>query len=79
MISAALIGIGLMLLWDRLYLRIAGMFGLLSLAIIFHAIYNLLVSQKGLAAWIGYVIPLTATAAYLRFRPKQRFSPPPGF
>ena len=78
-INGALIGIGLMLLWDRLYIRIAGMFGLLSLAVIFHAVYNLLVSQAGLAAWIGYVIPLTATAGYLRFRSKQRFGPPPGF
>ena len=70
-INGALIGIGLLLLWDQMYLRVAGMFGLLAVGITFHAIYNVLVSQKGPAAWVGYVIPLVATGGYLIFRPKQ--------
>ena len=42
---------------------------ILSLAMIFHALYNLLVSQPGLSSVIGYVLPLaTAGVLYLPFR-----------
>lgn len=54
----AIVSIGLFYLWDRIWLRAAGTIGLLSLAITFHGIYNILVSQSGTAAWIGYLIPV---------------------
>ena len=43
--------------------------GGLSLAMIFHALYNLLVSEPGASSVIGYALPLlTAAALYLLYR-----------
>ena len=43
--------------------------GGLSLAMIFHALYNLLVSAPGVSMWIGYLLPLlTAAALFLLYR-----------
>lgn len=43
--------------------------GSLSLAMIFHALYNLLVSTPGASTVIGYLLPpLTAAALYLLYR-----------
>ncbi len=53
-----LIAIGLMFLWNRLWLRVAGTIGLLVISMTYHGIYNILVSQTGTAAMIGYMIPL---------------------
>ena len=45
------------------------MVGGLALAMIFHALYNLLVSEPGVSALIGYLLPLlTAAALYLLYR-----------
>lgn len=52
------IAIGIIYLWDRIWLRVAGTVGLLVVAMTYHGIYNILVSQTGLAAIIGYMIPL---------------------
>ena len=57
-VCGTLLAVGLLQLWDRLYLRVAGTFGLLSVAITYHATYNILVSQTGIIAWVGYLIPL---------------------
>ena len=57
-VCGSIIAIGILLLWDRIWLRVAGTFGLLSIAMTFHGIYNVLVSQTGPAATIGYLIPL---------------------
>ena len=70
-VCGALISIGLFYLWDQLWLRAAGTIGLLSLAITYHGIYNILVSQTGPAAWIGYIIPLL-TAIALQFRKRTK-------
>ena len=57
-VCGLVIGIGLMFLWDRIWIRVAGMAGLLALAMNYHGIYNMLVSQSGVSAYIGYFIPL---------------------
>lgn len=62
-----LIAIGLLYLWDRTWLRIAGTAGLLSIAMTYHSIYNLLVSQEGVAPLIGYIIPILTVIIYLIF------------
>ncbi len=49
---------GLLLLWDKPWLRAAGTVGLLAVAITYHGIYNMLVLQSGPVALIGYLIPL---------------------
>jgi hypothetical protein len=48
-----IVAFGLLYLWDRIWLRIAGTVGLLAVAITYHGIYNILVSQPGAAALIG--------------------------
>ena len=67
-ICGALTAIGLLYLWDRLWLRVAGTIGLLAAAITYHGIYNILVSQPGAASQIGFLIPIMSTAAYLVLR-----------
>ncbi len=57
-VCGMIISAGLLFLWRKLWLRAAGTLGLLSLAITYHAIYNLLVSQTGPAAAVGTVLPL---------------------
>lgn len=69
-----LIAIGLIYLWDRVWLRVAGTVGLLSVAMTFHGIYNILVSQTGPAATIGYVIPMLTVVLSLIFRGKLKAS-----
>ena len=60
---------GLLMVWDRLYLRIAGTIGLLCVSMTYHAIYNLLVTQTGAAAVIGYLIPIVTAGAIVVLNP----------
>ena len=52
---------------------IAGVIGALSLAMTFHGLYNLLVSEPGVTSYIGYALPLTTSvvlySGYMRFKP----------
>jgi RsiW-degrading membrane proteinase PrsW (M82 family) len=51
--------------------------GSLSLAMIFHALYNLLVSEPGPSTVIGYLLPpLTAAVLYLLYRKSLQLSDP---
>lgn len=50
-------------------MRLSSAVGALALSMLFHGMYNLLVSRPGLTAWIGYALPLaTAALLYLAFR-----------
>ncbi len=54
-------------------LSIPGVAGALSLSMVFHALYNLLVSEPGVPAVIGYALPLLAAAAlYIGYRARLR-------
>lgn len=57
-VTGFLIALGLMYLWDRVWLRAAGTAGLLSVAMTYHGIYNILVSQPGGFAYLGYFVPV---------------------
>lgn len=57
-VCGMIIALGLLHLWDRLYLRVAGTVGLVAAAITYHAVYNVLVSQTGAAFIIGCLIPM---------------------
>ena len=49
--------------------RVPGITGALTLSMIFHALYNLLVSERGITSAIGYGLPLiTAAAIYIVYR-----------
>lgn len=64
--------IGFVFLWDEFWLRFAGIAGLISLAATYHAIYNILVSQDGTAAWVGYLIPMLTALLMLHLRHRLR-------
>ena len=56
-------------------LRLASMAGALSLSMLFHGIYNLLVSQSGATSVIGYVLPVvTALILFCAYRRLQTSS-----
>ena len=57
-VCGTLVSIGLIYMWDEFWLKFAGTAALISLAVTYHAIYNILVSQDGFIAWIGYAIPM---------------------
>ena len=79
-----LIGVGLLYFWDRLWIKSAGTVGLICLAIIYHAMFNVLVNEGGVFAIAGYLLPMftlipaVAVSRQLmkRFDPEQPLPPP---
>ncbi len=69
-VCGAILAMGMLFLWDRLWLRVAGTAGLLALAVTYHGVYNILVTQTGHAAMIGYLIPILTSAVVWAFRKK---------
>jgi RsiW-degrading membrane proteinase PrsW (M82 family) len=67
-VCAFIMAAGILRLWDRVWLRTAGTVALLAVAITYHGVYNILVSQTGILALIGYLIPLFTTVLTLIFR-----------
>ncbi len=61
---------GLLMLWDRIYLRFAGTAGMLCVAMTYHAIYNLLVTQTGAPAVIGCLIPIVTAGSLMILNPQ---------
>ena len=66
-VCGMLLGLGLLALWNVAWLKTAGTVAMLCFVIIYHAIYNLLVSQRGPAAVVGYLLPLLTMIAVLTF------------
>ncbi len=61
-VCGSIIAFGLLHLWDRLWLRAAGTVALLCVAVTYHGVFNVLVSQTGIPMIIGFMIPLVTTA-----------------
>ncbi len=61
-------------LWDSLFLRIIATLGTLCAAMTCHGIYNILVNQQGVPAYIGYALPLLIGAATIIIR-KRVYGP----
>ena len=61
------VALGLSFLWDQVWLRVVGGFGLMCSVITFHAVFNVFVNQTGPVFWIGSAIPLAMVLAYLLF------------
>lgn len=70
MIAIAM-GLNIIILYKVFFF--SGIVGTLSLAMVFHALYNLLVSEPGISSYIGYALPLVCAGllyiVYQRFRP----------
>ena len=61
-VSVAAVSFALTLARRFRMLSVAGIAGALSISMIFHALYNLLVSQPGVTSYVGYALPLAAAA-----------------
>ena len=73
-ISSIIMTFGMIYIWDRLWMRLIGTVGLLSLAGTFHAVYNILVAQPGHVARIGYLLPVCMGICMLLVRNSVRKS-----
>lgn len=59
-VCGVIVGYGLMYVWRRGWLKVAGTCGLLGVAVIFHGIYNLLIAYGGLVQYVAYALPVLA-------------------
>ena len=59
-VSMATLSIGLLTARRMHALTLPGVLGALSLSVVFHGLYNLLVSEAGAASYIGYALPLVS-------------------
>ena len=77
-VCGSIAALAITFLWKRRWIRSAGTLALLALASAYHGSYNILVSQTGVAAYIGYAIPLVsavvlfAVISHRRNYPRQR-------
>ena len=72
-VCGMIVASGLYILWDKVWLRIAGVFAFLCFAVTLHAVYNIFVSHSGAVFWIGSAVPLAIILFYLVFLRKLRF------
>lgn len=59
-VCGAIVGCGLVYVWRRGWLKVAGACGLLGIAVIFHGIYNLLIAYGGWVQYVAYALPVLA-------------------
>lgn len=68
-VSMLMLAIGMAVIRHIRAFSVSGIIGALALSMMFHALYNLLVSEPGISSYIGYVIPLvTAVLLYIPYR-----------
>ena len=70
-VCGVVVGYGLTRAWKHLWLRAAGTFGLLCLAMTYHGIFNLLVAAGGAARVAAVVLPLVTFAAVFAVRRRR--------
>ena len=73
-VCGCILVIGMMALWDKRWLRSAGLIGIVALSATFHGVYNILVSQTGIVATVGYLIPIIAAAILAAVNRRYIFS-----
>lgn len=67
-VSVIALTLGLILARRLDVLKLPGILGAISLSMLFHGLYNLLVSQPGVSSVIGYVLPVaTAVIMYILY------------
>ncbi len=71
-VCGSITAFGITSLWYRKWFRLAGSFALLSAASVYHGAYNILVSQTGAAAYIGYAVPLVTASILLGIRLRRK-------
>ena len=63
-VSMLVLTFGMILMRRFRAITLSGVIGALSVSMIYHAMYNLLVSEPGVTSWIGYIFPIL-TAVFL--------------
>ncbi|MBP5599478.1 MAG: PrsW family intramembrane metalloprotease [Lachnospiraceae bacterium] len=71
-VCASFVAFGLLHLWNRLWLRVAGTVAFLCAATTFHGVFNVLVSQTGIPMYIGFIIPVATTVGILVLRKRLK-------
>lgn len=66
------VGYGLTRVWSRTWLKVAGTFGLLVLAMTYHGVYNLLVAAGGAAQVVAIILPMLTLVVLLVWRGQHR-------
>ncbi|MBR6444686.1 MAG: PrsW family intramembrane metalloprotease [Firmicutes bacterium] len=74
-VCGMIVAIGLLYMWEERWLRAFGIIGLLSLAMTYHGVYNMMVSQTGTVAVAGYLIPMISALIILALKTRI-FRPP---
>ena len=64
-VCGCMAALGITLLRGHKWIKNAGALALLAVSMTFHGSYNILVSQTGIAAYIGYAIPLVSAVTIL--------------
>jgi hypothetical protein len=64
-VTGMIVMFGMQVVWEKLWLRLAGTLALLSISMVFHAVYNILVSQPGAPAYVGYFVPIATAVVTL--------------
>ncbi|HZK42351.1 MAG TPA: PrsW family glutamic-type intramembrane protease [Clostridia bacterium] len=77
-VCGAIIASGLVYVWQRPWLKIAGTTGLLGASITFHASYNLLIAHGGVTRYIAYALPLVSLLLARMIKKLAQRLPSPG-
>ena len=72
LVCGVVLGFGLMSAWERPWLRIAGTFGLLCLAMVYHGLFNLLVAAGEPVSIAAIMMPLATLIPILAYRRYRR-------
>lgn len=68
-VSMIMLAMGMAVIRHIRALSVSGIIGALALSMMFHALYNLLVSEPGISSYIGYILPIvTALLLYIPYR-----------
>ena len=77
-VCGVIIASGLVYVWQRPWLKIAGTAGLLGASITFHASYNLLIAHGGVTRYIAYALPLVSLLLARMIKKLAQRLPSPG-
>jgi len=76
-VCGAIICYGLVYVWQRNWLKVAGTAGLLGASITYHATYNLLIAHGGVTQYIAYALPLVSLPLARAIRKLAQLLPRP--
>ena len=62
-VCGAIIGSGMLYVWRRGWLTVAGTCAMLGTAVVFHGVYNLLIAYGGWVQYAAYTLPVLAVVA----------------